>query len=63
VWVSLKNTRLCCEDPTETEDVFEVKKFLKTGKVFIPNDANHALYQKHFEQYKNLYPAFKNIKQ
>lgn len=43
------------------KDVYEVKKFLKTDKVFVPNEANHFLYQNHFEQYKKLYPAFKMI--
>jgi sugar (pentulose or hexulose) kinase len=45
------------------KDVYEVKKFLKTDKVFMPNDSNHTLYQIHFERYKKLYPAFKNIEQ
>lgn len=43
------------------KDVHEVKSFMKTDKVFVPNKANHVLYQQHFEQYKKLYPAFKNI--
>jgi gluconokinase len=43
------------------KDVHEVKKFLKTDKVFMPNQANYALYQKHFEKYKKLYPAFKEV--
>ncbi|QEC68904.1 gluconate kinase [Panacibacter ginsenosidivorans] len=43
------------------KNVYEVKKFLKTDKVFIPDDTNHVLYQKHFERYKKLYPAFKVV--
>lgn len=39
----------------------EVKQFIKTDKVFEPNETNHLLYQKHFELYKKLYPAFRNV--
>lgn len=45
------------------KDLAEVKKFLKTDKVFEPNAAIHALYQQQFLQYKKIYPAFKNTAQ
>ncbi|CAN5426707.1 gluconokinase [soil metagenome] len=43
------------------KELAEVKQFLATDKVFMPNEINHALYQKHFERYRKLYPAFKNV--
>lgn len=43
------------------KDLAEVKKFLATDKVFVPNETNYILYQQHFERYKKLYPAFKNV--
>lgn len=42
-------------------DLGEVNKFINPSKVFTPNAAVHKIYLNHFEVYKKLYPAFKNI--
>jgi gluconokinase len=44
------------------KDVYEVKKFLKTDKVFIPNETNHHCIKNILSNTKNYTPRLKQLK-
>jgi gluconokinase len=42
-------------------DLSDVSSFLKTKKIFTPDETIHLLYQKHYKLYTSLYPATENL--